>query len=75
MSEQKQSKAILLVTEELSWQVQDKRILEKLNFTIRQGEFVGIIGPNGAGKSSLLRCLYRKIVPTSGDIQFNQQYI
>ena len=71
MLEQRQTSSTLLATEELSWQVQNKKILDKLSFSIRQGEFVGVIGPNGAGKSSLLRCIYRKIIPTSGSIQFN----
>lgn len=68
---EQQTSDILLAAEELSWHVQNKQILDKLTFSIRQGEFVGVIGPNGAGKSSLLRCLYRKIEPTSGSIQFN----
>ncbi|WMS86083.1 ABC transporter ATP-binding protein [Pleionea litopenaei] len=57
----------------LSWQVQDKLILNDLSFAIGQGEFVGLIGPNGAGKSSLLRCLYRKITPTRGTLAFQQK--
>ncbi len=63
----------LLFADKLSWQVGNTRILEKLTFSIGQGEFVGIIGPNGAGKSSLLRCLYRKNIPTSGQIHFCQK--
>jgi len=63
----------LLLSNELCWQVKDKVILDKLTFSIGQGEFVGIIGPNGAGKSSLLRCLYKKITPSSGHIEFQQK--
>ena len=73
MLKQQQTTNVLLTTEDLSWQVQDKKILDRLTFSIRQGEFVGVIGPNGAGKSSLLRCLYRKIKPTSGNIHFNHK--
>ncbi len=73
MPDIKLSNNILLATTGLSWQVNNKTILDNLTFSIAQGEFVGIIGPNGAGKSSLLRCLYRKNDPTAGDIQFNQQ--
>lgn len=69
----KQTNSELLIADQLSWQVKNKVILDKLSFSIAQGEFVGVIGPNGAGKSSLLRCLYRKIKPTSGGVFFNQQ--
>ncbi|NVJ60103.1 MAG: ABC transporter ATP-binding protein [Gammaproteobacteria bacterium] len=59
----------------LIWQVPNKRILDELSFSVAQGEFVGLIGPNGAGKSSLLRCLYRKIIPSSGNVEFQGQPI
>ena len=28
--------------------------LKKINFTVNEGEFIGIIGPSGCGKSTLL---------------------
>lgn len=40
--------------------------LRDLNFTVQQGEIVGIIGRNGAGKSSLLKVLSRITAPTTG---------
>ncbi len=63
----------LLTADKLSWGVDKKIILDKLTFSVSQGEFVGVIGPNGAGKSSLLRCLYRKNIPSSGTIDFHQK--
>jgi len=42
--------------------------LEDINFTIKQGESVGIIGRNGAGKSTLLKLLSRITDPTVGRI-------
>ncbi|RBP44981.1 ABC transporter ATP-binding protein [Garciella nitratireducens] len=35
----------------------DKKIIDGLNLSIYQGEFVGIIGPNGTGKSTLVRAI------------------
>ncbi len=34
-----------------------KEILRGVNFTIEEGEIVGLAGKNGAGKSSLLKCI------------------
>lgn len=45
--------------------------LRDVNFTIDDGETVGIIGPNGAGKSTVLKLASRIIEPTSGEIEVN----
>jgi lipopolysaccharide transport system ATP-binding protein len=42
--------------------------LEDVNFSVGQGEVVGIIGRNGAGKSTLLKLLSRITDPTVGAI-------
>lgn len=34
----------------------DKLALDDVDFSINEGEFVGIVGPTGAGKSTLIRC-------------------
>lgn len=45
--------------------------LNDLNFTIEQGDRVGIIGKNGAGKSTLLKVLSRITEPSHGTIRIN----
>ena len=45
--------------------------LKNLNFSVKDGEFLGIIGPNGAGKSTLLRLMDRILQPDSGQININ----
>jgi len=47
----------LINISQLSWQIENKNILQNINFNVFKGEVIGIIGPNGAGKTSLLRCL------------------
>jgi len=42
--------------------------LKGINFTVNQGEVVGIIGRNGAGKSTLLKILSQITPPTEGEV-------
>ena len=42
--------------------------LKDINFSIEQGDVVGIIGKNGAGKSTLLKLLSRVTAPSVGEI-------
>ena len=44
-------------------------VLDRLNLSIRDGEFVYLVGATGAGKSSLLRLLYMDLKPDSGTVR------
>lgn len=69
------SQNVALNVSQLSWTIEGKTILSGVNFALQHGEMLGLIGPNGAGKSSLLRCLYRFIRPTQGQISLFSQDI
>lgn len=43
--------------------------LKDINFTVEQGEALGIIGRNGAGKSTLLKILSQVTAPTEGVVK------
>lgn len=45
-----------------------RRILENVNFTVNEGDFVGIIGPNGSGKTTLLKSVSQTLQPYKGTI-------
>ena len=45
-------------------------VFADLTFTLEAGQFMLVGGANGAGKSSLLRCLFRTYIPTSGTALF-----
>src|SRR6185437_15371859 len=45
-------------------------VLDRVDFSIRAGEAVGVVGPNGAGKTTLLSLLVGAHAPTSGRVRF-----
>lgn len=51
----------------------DKTIqpLDSLSFAINKGEFLGIVGRSGSGKSTIIKCIYRTYLPTSGHIWYD----
>ena len=44
--------------------------LDKINLTVREGEFLAIMGPSGCGKSTLLNILGLIDNPSSGEMYF-----
>jgi len=50
---------IVLDIRGLSYEINQKTILENIDLKVTKGEFVGLIGPNGAGKTTLLKCINR----------------
>jgi alpha-D-ribose 1-methylphosphonate 5-triphosphate synthase subunit PhnL len=47
------------------------RGFQNVTFTVGEGEALGLSGPSGSGKSSILKCIYRTYLPTSGHIRFS----
>ncbi len=45
-----------------------KTALDRISFTIDEGELVGYIGPNGAGKSTTVKILSGILVPSGGTV-------
>jgi ATP-binding cassette subfamily F protein 3 len=56
----------LLVLDNMTIGYADTPILNKVAFTIRPGERVGLLGKNGAGKSTLIKALAAELQPLSG---------
>lgn len=45
------------------------KALDRISFTVKKGETLGIIGRNGAGKSTLLKLITGVITPSEGSIE------
>lgn len=46
---------------------------DQLNFVLAPGEFKLVVGANGVGKSTLLRCLYRTYLPSTGQANYQSR--
>ncbi len=46
-----------------------QRVLDGVDFNMKNGEFVYLVGQTGAGKSSLLRLMYFDLKPSSGHVK------
>ena len=51
------------------------KVLDDLNFEIKDGEFFVIVGPSGSGKTTTLKLINRLIEQTEGDIYFKGKRI
>lgn len=52
---------------------EDIKVLKGLNFSVEQGEFVGIMGKSGCGKTTLLKVLGMIEKQTDGVVQFMEK--
>ncbi len=48
----------------------NNNVLENIDLTIHENDFLGIIGPNGGGKTTLIRCILGLKEVDSGEISF-----
>ncbi|MEG0273856.1 ATP-binding cassette domain-containing protein [Amedibacillus sp. YH-ame10] len=65
----------MLTLENISFEVEGKKILENINLTIEDNEFTVITGPNGGGKSTLAKIIMGIEKPSEGKIFFDGEDI
>lgn len=66
----------LLRIDKIGYRINNKTILDNINFTLNPSEFKLITGSSGCGKSTLLKLISSLLSPTSGSIFFeNKDYL
>ena len=46
---------------------------ENIDFSLDEGEFIGIVGKSGSGKSTVLKSIYRTYLPEKGAILYRSE--
>lgn len=70
-----QTESKSLTVSQISWGCDGKTIIDDVSFEVAPGRMVGVLGPNGVGKSTLLRCLYRYLTPSQGQVAYGGKAI
>ncbi|MBP7254352.1 MAG: ABC-F family ATP-binding cassette domain-containing protein [Negativicutes bacterium] len=63
---------MIIEIENLTFNYQDKKIIENFSYNLLRNDRIGIIGNNGLGKSTLLNLIAGKLEPTTGNIKIGQ---
>ncbi len=57
-----------IVFDNVSFSYQEKRLLTNLNVTLNEAYLYSVIGPSGIGKSTFLKLCKKQLVPTFGEV-------
>lgn len=58
----------IIESRNLTFAYEDDIVLENVNLTVSDGDFLAIIGPNGGGKSTLIKLILGLLKPTKGEL-------
>ena len=49
--------------------------VDRVSFSVAEGEILGLLGPNGSGKSTTFNCIAGMLKPTAGSVLFGGEEI
>lgn len=61
---------MILEVNKISKSYAEHLVLDKVTFSVKQGEVIALIGPSGSGKSTILRTINFLDAPDEGEIKF-----
>lgn len=71
----REERAVKLEVRDLSVSFGQKKVLDRISFSVMEGEFLSILGPSGCGKTSIIRVLIGLLLPDEGVILMDGQDI
>lgn len=63
------SETAVIELRNVSLSIENRKILNNVDFQLHNGEFAYLIGATGVGKSSFLKLLYHDLLPDSGSVR------
>jgi iron complex transport system ATP-binding protein len=63
--------AVRVAARDVAYAVDGAVLLDGVDLDVRAGEVLAVVGPNGAGKSTLLGVLAGDLVPTRGEVRYD----
>ncbi|BED91970.1 MAG: bacitracin ABC transporter ATP-binding protein [Candidatus Improbicoccus pseudotrichonymphae] len=64
----------ILRTKNLTKIYKKKKIIGDININIKKGAVYGLVGRNGAGKSTTMKMIFGLVSPTSGEVNFSDEF-
>lgn len=59
----------LITLKDVCFSYDDRPIIDHVNLSLNERDFLGIVGPNGGGKSTLLKLILGLLSPSSGELK------
>jgi cell division transport system ATP-binding protein len=59
----------MITLKNIEYSFDSRKVLDGVDLSISQGEFVFLIGATGVGKSTLLRLIYMDLTPRAGEVE------
>lgn len=59
----------VIALDQVAFHYETRLILENIDLTVHDGEFISIIGPNGGGKTTLLKIVLGLLTPSRGQVR------
>lgn len=59
----------IICLEDITFSYDQNPILEEVNLSLKEGDFIAVIGPNGAAKSTLLKIMVGLLKPQKGKVK------